>query len=83
MTIPTFLSAQKGGDKSQEWIVMEDFYNRKLWHQLTLELVNYVKIKPQAPGHLSELYNTFLSDFDHRVSTGSSDLQLSCFNILK
>jgi len=69
MTIQAFLSQQKAGERSQEWISMEDFYNRKLWHQLTLALVKYVKSKPHPADHLAEVYRTFLSDFDHRISS--------------
>ena len=67
MSVQGFVSLQKAGSRSQEWIEMEDYYNRKLWHQLTLALLKYVKTGPHNPGHLSELHKTFVSDFDHRV----------------
>ena len=67
MSVQSFISLQKAGSRSQEWIEMEDYYNRKLWHQLTLALLKYVKTGPHNPGHLSELHKTFVSDFDHRV----------------
>lgn len=66
----SFLSEQKSGPCSQEWQGMEELYNKKLWHQLTLALVKYVKSSTShKAGHLSQLYNTFLSDFDHRISS--------------
>ncbi|XP_063679621.1 26S proteasome non-ATPase regulatory subunit 13-like [Bolinopsis microptera] len=69
MTVQSFISLQKAGSRSQDWIEMEDYYNRKLWHQLTLALIKYVKTGPHQSGHLSELHKTFLSDFDHRISS--------------
>jgi len=68
MSVATFLAQQKSGARSQEWVLMEDLYNRKLWHQLTLALVKYVKQTGLPAGHLAEVYKTFLSDFDHRIS---------------
>ena len=68
MNVASYITSQKGGERSQEWLYMEEQYNKKLWYQLTLALIKYVKTGPHAAGHLSKLYKTFLSDFDHRVS---------------
>lgn len=69
MNVASYITSQKGGERSQEWLYMEEQYNKKLWYQLTLALIKYVKTGPHAAGHLSKLYKTFLSDFDHRISS--------------
>eukprot|EP00116_Pleurobrachia_bachei_P005552 sb/3465814/ len=68
MSIQNYLTQQKGGERSQEWVVIEDFYNKKLWHQVTMSILKYVKVGPHKSGHLTELYKVFITDFDHRIS---------------
>ncbi|XP_064628428.1 26S proteasome non-ATPase regulatory subunit 13-like [Lineus longissimus] len=57
------------GEIAAEWSTMEQLYNKKLWHQLTLKLGEFVK-RPcfQKGEELIELYNNFLSDFEHRIN---------------
>lgn len=55
---------------SAEWSEIEQLYNRKLWHQLTLrlkKLVNNPKNGMDGDG-LLRFYNDFLSDFEHRIN---------------
>ena len=46
---------------------MTDLFTRKLWHQLTLQLDAFVKL-PAAASHLQPLYETFVTDFKHRLN---------------
>ncbi|KAL4622806.1 26S proteasome non-ATPase regulatory subunit 13 [Arapaima gigas] len=51
-----------------EWHNLEDLYNRKLWHQLTLKLLDFVQDPCFATGDgLIQLYENFLCDFEHSV----------------
>jgi len=57
------------GDLANEWGKIEELYNKKLWHQLTLKLLQFVKNPIFAKGDgLLRLYENFLSDFEHRIN---------------
>lgn len=57
------------GDLAQEWGALDELYNKKLWHQLTLKLLTFVKHATFAQGDgLVKLYNNFIADFEHRIS---------------
>jgi len=57
------------GDMATEWAKMEELYNKKLWHQLTLRLLEFTKNPMFAKGDgLLRLYENFLSDFEHRIN---------------
>jgi len=61
--------AKSSGDLAAEWVSIEELYNKKLWHQLTLKLQTFVKHQSFAQGDgLIQLYNNFLADFEHRIN---------------
>ncbi|KAK5619353.1 26S proteasome non-ATPase regulatory subunit 13 [Crenichthys baileyi] len=52
-----------------EWHALEDSYNKRLWHQLTLRLTDFVKDPFFKTGDgLIQLYDNFISDFEHRIN---------------
>ncbi|XP_059046792.1 26S proteasome non-ATPase regulatory subunit 13 isoform X2 [Achroia grisella] len=56
-------------DLAAEWAKLEELYNKKLWHQLTLkvqELVNQPSLK--SGDNLIQLYNNFLSTFENKIN---------------
>ncbi|TDH17453.1 hypothetical protein EPR50_G00008570 [Perca flavescens] len=56
-------------EMATEWHTLEDFYNKRLWHQLTLRLTDFVKDPCFKTGDgLIQLYDNFLSDFEHRIN---------------
>uniref|UniRef100_A0A671LX78 26S proteasome non-ATPase regulatory subunit 13 n=1 Tax=Sinocyclocheilus anshuiensis TaxID=1608454 RepID=A0A671LX78_9TELE len=56
-------------EMASEWHSLEDLYNRKLWHQLTLKLTVFVLDPYFSKGDtLIQLYENFLSDFEHRIN---------------
>uniref|UniRef100_A0A672PQR8 26S proteasome non-ATPase regulatory subunit 13 n=1 Tax=Sinocyclocheilus grahami TaxID=75366 RepID=A0A672PQR8_SINGR len=56
-------------EMASEWHSMEDLYNRKLWHQLTLKLTVFVQDPYFSKGDgLIQLYENFLCDFEHRIN---------------
>ncbi|GFR04318.1 26S proteasome non-ATPase regulatory subunit 13 [Trichonephila clavata] len=70
--------AQSSPEKAEEWAQMEEFYNKRLWHQLTLKLSALVKLPAMQEGKaLLELYENFLADFENKVNP------LSLVEILK
>ncbi|XP_078098496.1 26S proteasome non-ATPase regulatory subunit 13-like [Mustelus asterias] len=67
-----FLRRQQEADSSdgaERWQRMESFYNRRLWHQLTVELLEFTLIPCFPSGdNLLQLYEHFISDFEHRIN---------------
>lgn len=53
-------------NEQQWWTAFEELYNKKLWHQLTLQIYEYVK----TPGDkdLVSLYQNFISDFETKMN---------------
>uniref|UniRef100_UPI00398F7A75 26S proteasome non-ATPase regulatory subunit 13-like n=1 Tax=Pristiophorus japonicus TaxID=55135 RepID=UPI00398F7A75 len=61
---------QRGGPElGPEWLRMEELYNKKLWHQLTVKLLDFVQKPCFATGDgLIKLYENFISEFEHRIN---------------
>lgn len=68
-TILNYLEAQGAAhpELAAEFAQMGEHYTRKLWHQLTLLLEAFVAL-PAAVSQLQPLYETFVSDFKHRLN---------------
>ncbi|CAH0699443.1 unnamed protein product [Spodoptera exigua] len=54
---------------SAEWLKLEELYNKKLWHQLTLKVQDLVE-KPtmQTGDNLITLYTNFVSYFENKIN---------------
>ncbi|XP_053621755.1 26S proteasome non-ATPase regulatory subunit 13 [Plodia interpunctella] len=66
-----FLTRKQSAEPSlaTEWASLEELYNKKLWHQLTLKLQDFVKRPEQKKGdNLIQLYNNFLSTFENKIN---------------
>lgn len=64
-----FLSEMKessSSDLSGQWVKVEEFYNKKLWHQLTMLLQSLIK-EPSMQDKLISLYQEFIVDFEARL----------------
>ncbi|KAI4898521.1 hypothetical protein NFI96_013745 [Prochilodus magdalenae] len=71
--VPGYLSLQQSRSPTPEmaaqWHDFEELYNKKLWHQLTLKLSEFVKDPYfKSDDRLIELYENFLCDFEHRIN---------------
>ncbi|KAK6194798.1 hypothetical protein SNE40_000353 [Patella caerulea] len=70
--VGVYLSEQQrksSGDLATEWGKIEELYNKKLWHQLTLQLLTFVKNPVFSKGDgLVKMYENFISDFEHRIN---------------
>lgn len=65
--IPDFLTEQRelASDESQAlFLSFEDFWERKLWHQLTNALIEYFSLAESAPQRLPMFKNFILSFAD-------------------
>ncbi|KAG8563789.1 hypothetical protein GDO81_016201 [Engystomops pustulosus] len=68
-----FLQQQQSQSATPEtaaiWHRLEELHNKKLWHQLTLQLLDFVQDPECAKGDgLIKLYENFISDFEHRIN---------------
>ncbi|CAH1102082.1 unnamed protein product [Psylliodes chrysocephalus] len=52
-----------------EWAELEELHNKKLWHQLTLKLLVFIK-KPelQKGDNLIQLYHNFIQSFENKIN---------------
>jgi 26S proteasome regulatory subunit N9 len=69
-TIPNHLAEQRDAapDELQHYFLQfEDFWERKLWHELTNNLVEYFELPESAPQRLT-LYNTFIKSFAEKIN---------------
>ncbi|XP_053091265.1 LOW QUALITY PROTEIN: 26S proteasome non-ATPase regulatory subunit 13 [Pangasianodon hypophthalmus] len=76
-----FLKLQQGKtpEIAAEWHTLEDLYNRKLWHQLTLRLSEFVQNPCVCKGDgLVQLYENFISDFEHSARAVSVRARRVC-----
>jgi 26S proteasome regulatory subunit N9 len=68
--IPDFLTEQQaqGSAETQPYfLTFEDYWERKLWHQLTDSLVEFFRLSESAPHRLA-LFKTFVLSFADRIN---------------
>lgn len=54
---------------AEEWAQLEELYNKRLWHQLTLKLETFVKHPSLQKGdNLVQLYNNFIQTFESKIN---------------
>ncbi|XP_016973754.2 26S proteasome non-ATPase regulatory subunit 13 [Drosophila rhopaloa] len=71
-TVTAYLAAQKktsNKDLAAEWTLIEELYNEKLWNELTIKLVDFVRHESlQDETALLQLYQNFLSTFETKIN---------------
>ena len=68
--IPAHLEEQRDAapdDLQHYFIQFEDFWERKLWHDLTDSLVEYFSLPASAPQRIT-LFNTFIKSFADKIN---------------
>lgn len=59
----------EGGPLASDWVSLGELYEKRLWHQLTLKLTEFVKNDYFAQnGGLVEMFENFIADFEHRIN---------------
>ncbi|KAK8776443.1 hypothetical protein V5799_030212, partial [Amblyomma americanum] len=59
---------QSPPELSQQWAEFEELYNKRLWHQLTVKMLAFVRHpQMQQGGALYQLYDNFISDFENKM----------------
>lgn len=70
--VNAYLTAQQAAsppELAQEWAEFEDLYNKRLWHQITLKLLKFVK-SPQMEQDeaILNLYENFIAEFENKMN---------------
>lgn len=61
--------ANKNPELSAEWAALEELYNKKLWHQLTLKSLSFVQNPNfQKEEELRDLYHKFIQTFENKIN---------------
>ncbi|XP_073126146.1 26S proteasome non-ATPase regulatory subunit 13 homolog B-like [Henckelia pumila] len=71
MAASQYLDAQRTAhpELSEWYTTLSDLYQRKLWHQLTLKLEQFVALAVfQAGDALIQLYHNFIADFETKIN---------------
>lgn len=63
--LPKQLQSVAGTSQHSYWVTFEELYNKKLYHQLTIKLLDY--LQKESPQNLLEIYENFISDFELRI----------------
>jgi len=64
-----FLTEMKSSSNTEvaaRWTKVEDYYNKKLWHQLTVQLQAIIK-EPSMVDKLVSIYQEFIMEFEARM----------------
>lgn len=62
----TEMKASSNADVAARWAKVEEHYNKKLWHQLTVQLQAIIK-EPSMQDKLIPIYQEFIVDFEARL----------------
>ncbi|EDW43370.1 26S proteasome non-ATPase regulatory subunit 13 [Drosophila sechellia] len=70
--VTAYLATQKkttNKELAAEWTLIEELYNEKLWNELTIKLVTFVRHESlQDETALLQLYQNFLSTFETKIN---------------
>ncbi|CAJ0945614.1 unnamed protein product, partial [Mesorhabditis belari] len=70
--VEAFLAKQKNsaqGEVADKWQKLEQLYTKKLWHQLTKEVLTLLSDETFSRRlNLKEFYDNFVSEFEHRIN---------------
>jgi len=60
-------SCSEGTDLIEMWRKIQDLHVRRLWHQLTIVLMELVK-RPEVTNQLKEIYENVIADFEMKIN---------------
>lgn len=53
---------------SEYWSAYQEYYNKKLWHQLTKKIEAFVKLPESSSTDLVTFYKKFIADFESKLN---------------
>jgi len=62
----TEMKSSSNADLASKWAKVEENYNKKLWHQLTVQLQAIIK-EPSMQDKLITMYKEFVADFEAKI----------------
>ena len=62
----TEIKASSNTEVAARWAKVEEHYNKKLWHQLTVQLQAIIK-EPSMQEKLVSIYQDFITDFEAKL----------------
>jgi len=62
----TEMKSCSNADLASQWAKVEEHYNKKLWHQLTVQLQSIIK-EPSMQDNLIPMYKEFIADFESKI----------------
>lgn len=62
----TEMKSSSNADLASKWAKVEELYNKKLWHQLTVQLQSIIK-EPSMQDNLIPMYKEFIADFESKI----------------
>jgi len=62
----TEMKSSSNADLASKWAKVEEHYNKKLWHQLTVQLQSIIK-EPSMQDNLIPMYKEFIADFESKI----------------
>ncbi|KAI1297199.1 26S proteasome non-ATPase regulatory subunit 13 [Halotydeus destructor] len=65
--VSTFLQKKQQEAGDEIWADFENLYNKRLWHQLTVKLLSFVKREELKPEEVAGLYENFIADFETKM----------------
>lgn len=67
LTLKTAQSQSVSQELAGHWNEIDSLYSRRLWHQLTVKLLEFVHHETFASGGLIELYHNLIKDIEDRI----------------
>lgn len=68
-TVSVFLQELQKKTGLPEWFAsFEELYNKRLWHQLSVKLYEFVQLEQAKQLNLVEIYEYFIADFETKIN---------------
>lgn len=63
-----FLQEQQKSSLPEWFANFEELYTKRLWHQLSVKLLEFVQLEQAKQLNLVEIYENFISDFETKIN---------------
>ena len=67
-SVSAFLQEQQKSSLPEWFANFEELYTKRLWHQLSVKLLEFVQLEQAKHLNLVEIYEHFISDFETKIN---------------
>lgn len=67
-SVSAFLQEQQRSSLPEWFANFEELYTKRLWHQLSVKLLEFVQLEQAKQLNLVEIYEHFISDFESKIN---------------